>query len=308
MAIDAEVTRSCRSVGHAKVSTGVELEYETFGLPGDPALLLVNGFTAQLIGWESGLCQQLADRGRFVIRYDNRDCGLSTRLDGVPAPTFAELMAARKSGAPVPPVPYSLSDFAADGVALLDVLGIDTAHVAGRSMGGMIVQTMAINHASRVASLISIMSTTGETHYGRATKSANAALLRVPPSDREEYIAQTVEARRTYGSPRYFDAADVADRAAHEFDRAYYPQGAARQLAAIMTAPDRVEALSRLRVPTLVIHGRADTAIGVSGGERTAELIPGATLLVLNDMGHDIPTPLWPIVVDAMISHTTHLI
>lgn len=281
-----------------------EIEYETFGNPSHPAVLLVNGYTSQMINYDVDFIQAFVDRGRFVIRYDNRDVGLSTHFHGAPAP-IKEIMAAKASGGPLPALAYTMSDMASDGIAVLDALGIAAAHIVGMSMGGMLVQVMAIEHPSRVLSMVSIMSRTGEPEYGQSTPEANAALLNVPRTDREGFIADGVRDRRVYSSPRYFDPEYEAARLARAYDRAFDPAGNARQFAAIVAADPRAEQLRALKVPTLVIHGRADTLITLSGGERTAELIPGANLFVLNDMGHDLPKPLWPVLVEAMVSHQT---
>jgi pimeloyl-ACP methyl ester carboxylesterase len=288
-------------------ANGITICYDTFGDPAEPALLLVMGYTAQLIAWDEKFVNALAGRGYFVIRFDNRDCGLSTHLDGVEVDLPA-LFAAREGLGALPPAPYSLSTFSDDAFGLLDHLGIEAAHIAGASMGGMIVQTMAIEHPERVLSMTSIMSATGEPDYGQATPEAMAALLTPPPPERSEFIDYAVSRAKLFCSPRYFDEAKIAERAGAGYDRAFYPEGAIRQLAAVWTSADRTEQLKLLRVPTLVIHGRADTLITPSGGERTAELIPGANLLLLHDMGHDLPEPLWPLVVDAITSHTKHLI
>jgi pimeloyl-ACP methyl ester carboxylesterase len=287
-------------------ANGISIEYDTFGDPNDEALLLVMGFTAQLTAWDEGLCKALADRGRYVIRYDNRDVGLSTHLDGVQVDLGAVMGVL--AGGPVPPVPYTLSDMAADGIGLLDALGIDQAHVLGASMGGMIVQTMAIEHPERLRTVVSVMSTTGEPEYGQPTGEAMTALLAPPPADREAYIEQSVKGWRIFASPRYFDEQKTRERAAAGFDRMFYPEGITRQLAAIVASGDRAAGLREVRVPMLVVHGLADTLISPSGGRRTAELVPGANLLELHDMGHDLPEPLWPLFVDAVISHQTHAI
>lgn len=279
----------------------IQICYETFGDPADPALLLVSGFTSQMTGWEEGLCQAFAAAGRYVIRFDNRDVGLSTHFDGQRA-MLGEISQARKNGSPPPAVPYGMSDFAADGMGLLSALGIERAHIAGVSMGGFIVQTTAIEHPDRVLTMTSIMSTTGERDYGRATKEANEALMRPPARDRARYIEIAAEDRRIWSSERYFDLEWEKFRLARDYDRVFYPEGSSRQMAAVMTAPDRADRLRSLDVPTLVIHGRHDSLIGLSGGERTAELVPGSTLLVYNDMAHDLPRPLWPQYVDDMIS------
>ena len=288
-------------------SNGITICYETFGNRDNPALLLIMGFTAQMTLWHDDFCQAIADRGRFVIRFDNRDCGLSTHLDGVRVDVGAVLAAAAGHG-DMPPVPYNLSGFSDDGFGLLDHLGIAQAHMVGASMGGMIVQTMAIEHPERVTTMTSIMSTTGEPDYFKSDPAAMQALLTPPPTEREAFIASVRKRNKLFASPRYYDEDETAVSAAAAYDRAFYPEGAERQMAAIRASADRSDALRALGVPTLVIHGRADTLILPLGGDRTAELIPGATLLMLNDMGHDTPRPLWPIIVDAIISHTTHAI
>jgi pimeloyl-ACP methyl ester carboxylesterase len=287
-------------------ANGIEIEYETFGEPADPALLLVMGFGTQLTAWDEGFCKALADRGRFVIRYDNRDVGLSTHLDGQLVDVGAVI--GSLMGGQAPDVPYLLSDMAADGIGLLDALGIERAHVLGASMGGMIAQAMAIEHPERVLTLTSVMSTTGEQEYGQSSPEAMAALLSPPPAEREDYVHQAITTWKVWASPRYWDEDYIRARAGAGYDRCFYPEGATRQLGAIIASGSRAEGLRALRVPTLVIHGRADTLITPSGGERTAELVPGANLLLLHDMGHDLPVPLWPLIVDAVISHTTHAI
>ena len=286
-------------------STAIELYYETHGDSADPALLLVNGYSSQILGWRAGFRERLAERGRFVISFDNRDVGLSTHLDGVEVDVVAVTKAAL-AGEPVPPVPYTLSDFGDDGMGLLDHLGIEAAHIAGVSMGGMIVQQMAIDHPDRVLSMTSIMSTTGERGYFEAAPEALEALTAPPPVDRDEFIANGVASSKIWSSRRHYDPDAMAGFLAAAFDRMFYPEGLPRQMAAVRGSAPRAEALGRLGVPTLVIHGRDDTLILPNGGERTAELVPGAHLLLLGDMGHDLPEPLWPVLTDAIISHTAH--
>jgi pimeloyl-ACP methyl ester carboxylesterase len=281
----------------------IEIEYETFGSPDDPALLLVNGFTAQLIDWDQELCELLAARGRHVIRFDNRDCGLSTHLDGVGADPMA-VQRARSEGREAPSVPYTLSDMANDAVGLLDALGIDAAHVLGASMGGMIVQTIAIERPERCLSVTSVMSTPS-FRSGPPAPEALQILLSPPPTERASYIEQSAGSA-IWRSKRYFDLDVVRERAAAAFDRAFYPEGAPRQLAAIYASDDRIEALTKVEVPFLVIHGRDDTLISPPGGQATVDAVPGASLLLLADMGHDLPAPLWPVIVDAVVSHTEH--
>ena len=287
----------------AALRGGIELEYETFGSPDDPALLLIMGFTAQLIAWDDALCARLAAGGRYVIRYDNRDCGLSTCLDGAEVELMAVIHAAL-SEQPLPPVPYTLSDMAVDAVGLLDHLRIPRAHVMGASMGGMIAQTVAIEHPGRVASLISIMSMTGEPEYGAPTPEAMAVLMSTPPADRADAIRRAADTA-VFCSKRYFDLALAEEQTAQAFDRRFYPEGARRQLAAIYASGARGDALPTVTAPTLVVHGLDDTLITPSGGERTAELVPGANLLMVADMGHDLPAPLWPLVTGTILGFTS---
>ncbi len=288
-------------MSRATLASGIELEYDTFGDPGDPALLLVMGFTAQMIAWQEEFCQMLASHGRYVIRFDNRDCGLSTKFDGVGVDSEA-VMAAALTGGDMPEVPYTLSDMAADAIGLLDHLGIARAHVAGASMGGMIVQTLAIEHPDRLLSVTSIMSTVGDSDYGGSTPEAMAVLLAPPPEGRDAVVANAVN-YGVWSSKRYFDAELTQAYAGIAYDRGYYPEGAPRQLAAIFASGDRSDALTSVDVPTLVIHGLDDTLIAPSGGRRTAELVPGAHLLEVADMGHDMPAQLWPLLTSAIVAH-----
>ncbi len=285
----------------------IEICYETFGDEQHPPLLLVMGLGAQMIAWADDWCRALAGAGRFVIRLDNRDCGLSTKLEGVRV-DLAAVLAAWEGDGEMPRVPYLLSDMAGDAIAVLDDLHIDRAHIVGASLGGMIVQTMAIEHPERLHTLTSIMSTTGERAYYQWVPEVRAQLLTPPPTDREGAIAAGVEVARLIGGPRYFDAAEAAAARAAAYDRSFFPEGIARQTAAIRASGSREAALRQLAVPTLVIHGMADPLILPIGGQRTAEVIPGANLLLLHDMGHDLPRPLWPLLVDAIVSHTDHAI
>ncbi len=286
----------------AKINDHIEIEYDTFGSPDDPALLLIMGFGAQMVTWEPDLCKMFAESGLFVIRFDNRDCGLSTHLDGVEV-NVDEVIRAALLQEPLPPVPYTLSDMAADAVGVLDHLGIERAHILGASMGGMIAQVFAIEHPQRTLSLISVMSVTGEPEYGQSTPEAIEALLTPPPTDREGYINYS-PTWQVFHSKKYRSDENSYAAAARDYDRMFYPQGAPRQLAAIYATGSRAEALQKLNVPTLVIHGLDDTLLTPSGGQRTAELIPNAKLLLIEDMGHDLPRPLWPTFVSAVTELT----
>ena len=280
----------------------IELEYDHFGNPTDPALLLIMGFTAQMVAWDEEFCKQLADRGHFVIRFDNRDCGLSTKLHGVPSNSDAVIMAAMME-TEMPPVPYTLSDMAADAMQVLDHLNIERAHIMGASMGGMIAQTVAIEHPHRVKTLISIMSQPGELTVGQPTQEAMELIVTPAPSDRDEYIAFAPK-WQLWQSKKYRSDELSIKAAIRDFDRGNYPEGGPRQMAAIYASGSRAEGLQKLQVPTLVIHGTEDQLITPSGGERTAELIPNSTLLMVEDMGHDLPQPLWPLYLDAISKHT----
>jgi pimeloyl-ACP methyl ester carboxylesterase len=266
--------------------------------------LLIAGTSAQLTWWPDELCGLLAEAGHRVIRFDNRDAGLSTTFDGVEVDLPA-VMSAALGGKPVPPVPYDLSDMAADAIGLLDHLGIESAHVAGASMGGMIAQVAAIEHPSRVRSLISLMSSSGDPEVSMPTHEAMSVLLSAPPATRAEYVEASVRTL-VWRSRRHTDPDEVRANAARAFDRAFRPQGGSRHLAAIYASGRRAEQLAALDVPTLVIHGRDDTLVPLSAGQRTAELIPGSALLVLADMGHDLPRPLWGVLVGAIATHTAY--
>ena len=288
------------------VSPEVSIAYESFGDPGDPPVLLVMGFGAQLLAWHEDFCRALADRGRHVIRYDNRDCGLSTKFDDHPVDvgTFIAAVSSGDLPAALTMVPYRLRDMADDGLGLLAALGIERAHLVGASMGGMIAQTMALASPERVLTLTSMMSSTGESEYGRSSPEAQAVLFSPKPTDREGYVA-AAEKELVWASRRYGDAAVLRELAAAGYDRAYYPAGIGRQLGAMILSGSRADALRELRVPTLVIHGLDDTLIDPSGGERTADLVPGSELLLIPDMGHDRPRELWPTLIGAVVAHTS---
>ncbi len=281
-------------------ANGIELEYERSGSPEHPVLLLVNGLGGQLIAWDDDFVQLFVDLGFGILRFDNRDVGLSTKFDDLGVPDLGPILRGEQV-----PVPYRLADMAADIVGLLDTLGIERVDALGVSMGGMIIQELAIRAGERLRSLCSIMSTTGAPFVGRSTKEALATLTEPAATGRDEVIEQNVRAWRVIGSPGFpFDEALVRRRAAAAYDRSYAPAGVARQLAAIAAAPPRTEGLRGVRLPALVIHGQDDPLIDVSGGRATAEALPGSELLVLAGMGHDIPRELWGTVADAVVRNT----
>jgi len=273
----------------------VELVYETIGDPSDPALLLVMGLGMQLIHWDREFCEGLAERGFQVIRFDNRDAGLSTKIDA-PVPNVMRAMAGLRIQAP-----YLLSDMAGDSFGLLDHLGIERAHVVGVSMGGMIAQTMAIRHPERVLSLGSMLSTTGDRRVGTPKLRVWSVLMRRAPQDRDPYIEYFVRVFRMIGSPGYrVDDERMREQAAATYDRCHYPAGTARQLGAVLASGSRSAALRRLDVPTVVIHGRSDPLVPFRAGVATARAIPGAELIAIPGMGHDLPRELWPRFTDAL--------
>ena len=285
--------------------TGITIEYETFGNPVDPALLLISGFSAQLTSWHENLCKLFAAQNFHVVRFDNRDCGLSTKLDGVVVNTTAVITAALMEE-PIPEVPYTLTHMAADAMGVLDGLGIAKAHVMGASMGGMIAQTVAIEHPHRVLSLTSVMSQPGEPEVGQPTPEAMESFFTAPPTSREEYLDSSAS-WLVWHSKKYRDAQRTRAQAAVDFDRSFYPEGGPRQLAAIYASGRRSEGLAKLTMPTLVLHGLDDTLIAPDGGERTAEIIPGAKLVMLEDMGHDLPEALWPRYVSEFLELTARV-
>ncbi len=287
---------------------GITISYETFGDPAADPLLLVMGLGATRHGWRDDWCQGLAERGHHVIRFDNRDCGRSTRLAGVRVDLPA-VMAAWNGEGEMPPVPYTLHDMANDAVAVLDDLGLADAHVVGASLGGMIAQTIAIDHPTRVRTLTSIMSTTGDRATYLSDPAVRAMLFAPQPTERDALIASQVETWRAMGSKRHFDAAEVAAHLRWSLDNdPPYPEGILRQTAAIRASGSRDEGLARLAVPTLVIHGVDDTLILPVAGAHTAEMIPGSRFFLVKDMGHDLPRPLWPVLLDAIASHARHRI
>jgi pimeloyl-ACP methyl ester carboxylesterase len=277
------------------VNGDVELCYETFGDPSDPAVLLVMGLATQMVGWHEDFCEAFAERGYHVIRFDNRDIGRSQKMTG-PVPTIRQLVLRDKRAAR-----YTLEDMALDGFALLDHLGIERAHVVGVSMGGMIAQTMAARHPERVLSLVSWMSNTGARWSGQPSLRMYPVLLRTPPRDRDGYLKHAVWVFSKIGSPGFApDDENLRRVAGLSYDRGMNPAGSLRQLAAIIASGDRTPLLRTITAPTLVIHGTKDKLVPPSGGRATARAIPGARLLTIEGMGHDLPRDTWPRILDAI--------
>jgi pimeloyl-ACP methyl ester carboxylesterase len=276
----------------------VDICYETFGDPADPAMLLIMGLGTQMLAWHEEFCEQRAGRGFFVIRHDNRDIGRSSRLRHLGTPPLWKIV--RRDRHPA----YSLADMAADSVGVLDDLGIRRAHVVGASMGGMIAQTIAIRFPHRVLSLVSIMSNTGSFWTGQPAMGMYALLLKPAPKDRDAYIEHGVELFTKIGGAGYEpDVEDLRDIAARSFDRGHDAAGPLRQLHAIVADRNREAQLRRLRVPTTVIHGADDKLVRPSGGRATAKAIPGARLVEIEGMGHGLPRGAWPRIIDAMVEN-----
>lgn len=292
------MTETSTSSGEQFAQVGaIRLCYETFGEKAMPPLLLVMGLATQMVMWEDEFCEKLAAQGFWVIRFDNRDVGRSTIMRDSRVPTRLQLALRDRRGAS-----YTLADMAADAAGLLRHLGIEAAHVVGASMGGMIAQLMAINDAERVLSLVSIMSSTGNRRVGRPNPALLPLLLRRRPRDREAYLRDFIATFTAIGSRRYPPGEErlraLAERC---WERGVHPAGAARQLAAIVTTEDRTPLLARLSVPTTVIHGDSDRLVARSGGRATASAIPGARLVMMPGMAHDLPPALWDRVIDEIV-------
>ncbi|GAB3867532.1 alpha/beta hydrolase [Nocardioides maradonensis] len=292
------MTDPAPTIRHASCGE-VTLAYETFGSPDDPTLVLVMGLATQMIGWHEEFCALIAEQGFHVVRFDNRDIGLSTHLAGLGVPDLSPLFLGQR----LTEAPYLLADMADDTVALLDALGVDRAHVVGASMGGMIAQEIALRHPDRTATLTSIMSTPAP-EIGPPRPEAMAALLSPPPTTEDEAAERSVEVYSVIGSPGFpLDTEGLRARGREAFRRANDPAGVARQLAAIQVSGSRTERLADLAVPTLVIHGEDDPLVQVDGGRTTAKAIPGARLVTYPGMGHDLPRALWPDIVSEIVEH-----
>ena len=286
-------------------ANGIQIEHETFGKPSGRPLLLIIGLGGQLIQWDESLCRDLAARGHYVIRYDNRDTGLSGKFDQAGEPDIMEALGKIMNG-DNSVAAYSMEDMADDAAGLLEALGIPAAHVCGMSMGGMIAQTLALRHPFRVLSLTSIYSHTGNPRLPQPKPEILGALITPPPAEREANIEHMLNLFRMIAGPGFpFEEEWVRRIMAESYDRCFYPQGMARQLMAILTQKNRTSALASLKVPTLVIHGTSDPLVPVEGGKETAAAIPGAELILIEGMGHDLPHGgAWPKIVEAVTAHT----
>jgi pimeloyl-ACP methyl ester carboxylesterase len=280
------------------VGGGIRLCYDTFGDRSDPPLLLIMGLGTQMVAWHEDFCRRLVDEGFHVIRFDNRDIGRSTHLDGAPTPTARQILLRR------PPAAYRLEDMAGDTVGLLDGLDIKAAHIVGASMGGMIAQTLAATRPERVLSLTSIMSTTGSRRVGQPMYRVMPIFLKQAPRERDAFIDHTELLFKTIGSTGIDrDDAELREVAGKMFDRGLDPAGTSRQLAAIIASGNRTEALRRITAPTVVIHGTADRLVRPSGGRATAKAIPGAKLVKVEGMGHDLPRGAWDQIIAAIVAN-----
>ncbi len=286
-------------------ANGIEIAYETHGDPANPPLLLIMGLGAQLTLWPIELVEALVERGYYVVRHDNRDIGLSSKFSEHGIPNFKRVALMRMLGLRAR-LPYRLSDMAADAVALLDALGIDRAHIVGGSMGGMIAQLVAVEHPHKVSTLTSIFSTTGNRRLPPPKKSAMDALLSKPPANAtlEDVIPIGIKVARAIGSPAYPTPEDrLRTRITRDYHRSFFPEGAARQLCAILDDGDRRKRLKQVKAPTLVIHGVDDPLVPVEGGRDTAKAIAGARLLEIPGMGHDLPLELVEQIAEAIAGH-----
>lgn len=283
----------------AATANGIEIYYEMVGDPADPPMLLISGLGMQLVGWDRRLFDLLAGEGFYVIAHDNRDVGLSTQFGDQGTPDLVALLSGGEAN-----IPYSIPDMAADAAGLLEAIGIDACHVVGVSMGGMIAQQLAIDFPEKVSSLCSIMSTTGAPDVGHPSEQAAAALLVPAPRTKEEAMGLAVEVSMILGTPAFpIDVERTRELAGEAWERSSDSTGVARQLGAILTAPDRTAALGAVSVPTLVIHGDADPLVDVSGGRATAAAIPGSKLVVVEEMGHALPSQLWEWTVEEIVTN-----
>ncbi len=290
-------------------ANSIDIEHETFGASSDPTILLIMGLGMQLIAWPEPFCRELASRGYRVVRYDNRDTGFSTKFDGRKPPSMLSMFLRGALRLPIR-VPYTLKDMAKDAVGLLDAIEVESAHVVGASMGGMIAQNLASSYPDRVRSLTSIMSTSGHRSLPGADPLVTRHLIRARPSgdDREAVIRHNMRTIELIGSPAYpVDEETRRQMASMGYDRCFYPEGFTRHVAAIIQDGDRRDRLRTIDVPSLVIHGREDPLVPLAGGVDTAEHIPGARLEIIDGMGHNFPIELWPRIIDLIVDHATRV-
>jgi pimeloyl-ACP methyl ester carboxylesterase len=281
---------------------GIEVVYDTFGEPDAPPALLIMGLGGQMIGWRDAFCAQLAAHGLWVIRFDNRDAGLSTRFEGAETPSLRALVWAALRGKPID-VPYTLSDMADDAVGLLDWLAIDAAHVVGISLGGMIAQTTALEHPERVRTLTSMLSTSDPRFP--PPKPRARILLKGAPRDQAGFVEHSLRVHHTFRGSRFpLDEAHVRDGAARAYERCAVPSGSGRQIAAVLASGSRKDRLASVTAPALVIHGAEDSVLPVAQGIATARAIPGSALMVIHGLGHELPPAVWTEVIEAIAWHT----
>ena len=283
-------------------ANGIQIEYETFGDSNSPPLLLIRGLGTQMTDWEEDFCNQFVEKGFFVIRFDNRDVGLSQKFEECGVPDIMAALTALMQGQEIQ-TPYRLEDMADDAVGLLDTLGIKKAHILGISMGSAITQIIGYRHPSRVLSLIPIMGTTGNPELPPAKPEAMKLLLTPAPEEREANIEHYQKTQKVIWGNLPYDEEDINKRAAISYDRANYPQGVARQLVATIANGNRKPRLASITAPALVIHGAQDPLIPMEGGKDTAKAIPGADLLIIEGMGHCLPRAAWPQIVEAIAAH-----
>jgi len=290
------------------LDNGIALEYDEFGTPESPAILLIMGLGTQMTAWSEPFCQLLVERGFRVIRFDNRDVGLSHKCDGQRAPTTFDYLRNKFFGRRLP-VPYTLSDMAADAAGLLRALEITQAHIVGASMGGMIGQILSAQQPDKVLSFTSIMSSSGNPRLPSADRQVMRHLYRRPKGSQELQFKHSIETYRLIESPKYLSTDEELQRKVQaSIDRAYYPQGFARQMAAIIADGSRVKRLQQITAPTLVIHGTADRLVPMAAGKDTAKHIPGAWLELIDGMGHDLPEPLWAPLANLIGDHAVNAV
>ncbi|MFW6297254.1 MAG: alpha/beta fold hydrolase [Desulfosalsimonas sp.] len=285
-------------------ANGIQIEYDSFGETQNPPLLLIAGLGRQLVFWDKEFCRRLAERGLYVIRFDNRDTGLSTKFEAAGIPDLEAIYNALMQGEAVD-VAYTLDDMADDAAGLLDAMGIEKAHICGVSMGAAITQTIGYRHPELVLSLIPIMGTTGNPELPPPTQEAMDMLLTPAPEERAANIDYTVKLWRTFWGTLTFDEEDIRHKASLEYDRGFYPQGLTRQIAAILAHGNRKPMLASVTAPTLVIHGSEDPLIPVEAGRDTAEAISGAQIRIIEGMGHSLPRDVWPKIVDSIVYLTS---